>query len=104
MPNEETRRLAELIAKAKGNMLGMEFSSNLERNFFLAEQLIENGVFSVVRCKDCSYWDVVKKPQHAGKGICCPPNRSLGGYCTRRGATTEDDYCSQGKRKDGDSP
>ena len=79
----------------------------IEKGLRIARKDIQSApaadVVAVVRCKNCSYWDAVKNPQHAGKGICCPPNRSLGGYCTRRGATTEDDYCSQGKRKDGDS-
>lgn len=55
-------------------------------------------VAEVVRCKDCEYWDAVKNPKHTGTGICKPPNQSLGGYCTRRGATKADDFCSQGKR------
>ena len=53
----------------------------------------------VIRCKDCEYWDAVKNPKHAGTGICTPPNRSLGGYCTRRGATKAEDFCSQAKRR-----
>lgn len=62
----------------------------------------DGDVVEVVRCKDCKFWDAVKNPKHAGKGICTPPNRSLGGYCTRRGATLQDDYCSFGERKEGD--
>ena len=58
-------------------------------------------VVEVVRCKDCKYWDKVKNPKHAGKGICISPNKSIGGYCTRKGATLENDYCSLGARMDG---
>lgn len=92
MPNEETRRLAELIAKAKGNMLGREFSSNLERNFFLAEQLIENGVFPVVRCKDCKHYkaqEISAHWQHKTK------------YCRRVISlkVNDDDFCSFWERR-----
>lgn len=59
-------------------------------------------VVEVVRCRDCKYWDKVKNPKHAGKGICISPNKSIGGYCTRKGATLENDYCSLGTRMDGD--
>ena len=60
-------------------------------------------VVEVVRCKDCKYWDKVKNPKHAGKGICISPNKSIGGYCTRKGATLENDYCSLGAKKDGET-
>ncbi len=60
-------------------------------------------VAEVVRCRDCKYWDKVKNPKHAGKGICISPNKSIGGYCTRKGATLENDYCSLGARKDGET-
>ena len=60
-------------------------------------------VVEVVRCKDCKYWDKVKNPKHAGKGICISPNKSIGGYCTRKGATLENDYCSLGARMDGET-
>lgn len=92
MPNEEIRRLAELIAKAKGNMLGREFSSNLERNFFLAEQLIVNGVFSVVRCKDCKHYKAQEISKHW-------QNKTK--YCCRVVAlkVNDDDFCSFGERK-----
>ena len=53
-------------------------------------------VVEVVRCKDCKYWDSIKNPKHKGVGICIPPNPSLGGYCTRHGATKQNDYCSFG--------
>ena len=42
--NEMTIKLADSIKKAKSNMQGREFSCELERNFFFAEQLIESGV------------------------------------------------------------
>lgn len=61
MPNKETRRLAELIAKAKSNMQGREFSSGLERNFFLAEQLIDNGVI----LPPCKVGDTVYFPNES---------------------------------------
>lgn len=50
MANEMTIELVDSIKKAKSNMQGKEFSCELERNFFFAEQLIENGVI-VPPCK-----------------------------------------------------
>ena len=44
MANEMTIKLADSIKKAKSNMQGREFSCELERNFFFAEQLIADGV------------------------------------------------------------
>ena len=69
----------------------------------LIEKQPTADVVEVVRCRDCKYWDKVKNPKHAGKGICISPNKSIGGYCTRKGATLENDYCSFGARMDGDS-
>lgn len=68
----------------------------------LIEKQPTADVVEVVRCRDCKYWDKVKNPKHAGKGICISPNKSIGGYCTRKGATLENDYCSLGTRMDGD--
>ena len=67
----------------------------------LIEKQPTADVVEVVRCRDCKYWDKVKNPKHAGKGICISPNKSIGGYCTRKGATLENDYCSYGERMDG---
>lgn len=50
MADEMRIALADLIAKAKRNKNNREFSCEQERNFFLAEQLIENGVI-VMPCK-----------------------------------------------------
>lgn len=50
MDNEMTIKLADSIKKAKSNMQGREFSCELERNFFFAEQLIADGVI-VPPCK-----------------------------------------------------
>ena len=69
----------------------------------LIEKQPTADVVEVVRCRDCKYWDKVKNPNHAGEGICISPNKSIGGYCTRKGATLENDYCSLGARMDGDS-
>lgn len=70
-----------------------------------ARKLMEDApaadVVEVVRCRECRYWDTLKNPKHKGVGICSPPNPSLGGYCTRRGATRANDYCSYGERKGG---
>ena len=53
-------------------------------------------VVEVVRCKECSFWDVVKTRKNVG--VCTPPiNDGRGGYCTRHGATYENDYCSFGR-------
>lgn len=57
-------------------------------------------VVKVVRCKDCAYWDAVKNHKHAGKGICEPPSKSHGGFCVKRGATFENDFCSYGVKKE----
>lgn len=48
--NKMTTELVDLIKKAKNNMQGREFSCELERSFFFAEQLIEDGVI-VPPCK-----------------------------------------------------
>ena len=69
----------------------------------LIEKQPTADVVEVVRCRDCKYWDKVKNSKHAGKGICISPNKSIGGYCTRKGATLENDYCSLGARKDGET-
>ena len=45
----------------------------------LADHLIENGVVSVVRCKDCKHWN--------------------NGDCYRIELTRPDDYCSYGEQK-----
>lgn len=110
----DRERLIDLIKKAEKQELldfftadldeaidmsgGIQFNGTVEH---LADYLISNDVVEVVRCRDCKYWDKVKNPKHAGKGICISPNKSIGGYCTRRGATLENDYCSLGARKDG---
>lgn len=41
----DANKLAELIKKAESKMWGKTFRSELERNFFLAEELLANGVF-----------------------------------------------------------
>lgn len=52
----------------------------------------------VIRCRDCRYWDTIQnKP---GKGICAPPSKAHGGYCIRRGATDDTDFCSKGERRE----
>lgn len=63
------------------------------RMFYGMENLAE-----VVRCKDCKYWDAVKKQKYKDTGICIPPRKDLGGYCVRRGATNCNDFCSQGEK------
>lgn len=50
MANEMRIALANLIGKAKRNRKYREFSCSFERDFFLAEELIENGVI-VLPCK-----------------------------------------------------
>ena len=70
----------------------------------LIDKLPSADVVEVIRCKDCKFWDAVRNTKYKGTGICKPPNLSLkGGYCVRRGATLENDYCSGAKRKDGDA-
>lgn len=68
------------------------------RMFYGMENLAE-----VVRCKDCKYWDAVKNQKYKDTGICTPPRKDLGGYCVRRGATTSNDFCSQGERRKDDA-
>lgn len=59
------------------------------------DRKIKEADEDVVRCKDCKYWEHARQ----NKGICKPPSASHGGYCVRRGATVETDYCSYGERK-----
>lgn len=52
----------------------------------------------VIRCRDCRYWDAIQnKPK---RGICAPPSKAHGGYCIRRGATDDTDFCSKGERRE----
>ena len=46
----DTNKLAELIKKAKSKMWGKTFHSELERNMFVADYLLANGVI-VPPCK-----------------------------------------------------
>ena len=46
----DTNKLAELIKKAKSKMWGKTFHSELERNMFIADHLLANGVI-VPPCK-----------------------------------------------------
>jgi hypothetical protein len=46
----DTNKLAELIKKAKSKMWGKTFHSELERNMFVADYLLTNGVI-VPKCK-----------------------------------------------------
>ena len=61
----------------------------------------KRDLVSVIRCKNCRYWDNLVSRSNIG--ICQPPSKSLGGYCVKRGATTAEDYCSfaePGKRNE----
>lgn len=93
----------QVCANVMKNQLFIREKMLLEENpecehFIPAEDVVE-----VIRCIDCKFWDAVRNTKYKGTGICKPPNLSLiGGYCVRRGATRENDYCSGAKRKDGD--
>lgn len=57
-----------------------------------ADMLIANGVVIPVHCKDCKYWrDDIIRDDHEMK--CC----SIGMYMTKA-----DNFCSFGKRSDGE--
>jgi hypothetical protein len=87
MANEMRDRLVELYAKAKRNMWGRIFHSDLERNMYIADYLIANDVVSVVRCKDCEHSFFIK---------------SCSKYECRKGCGAlkfSNDYCSYGERR-----
>lgn len=51
----DTNKLAELIKKAKSKMWGKTFHSELERNMFVADYLLANGVI----VPPCNVGDIV---------------------------------------------
>ncbi len=61
----------------------------------------EADVVEVVRCKDCKYWVHDKRSYDRGYhfGECTCPHWE-GSSVWDRHDTTEDDYCSQGERKE----
>ena len=75
MQNDMRDRLVDLIKEAhtKWSYSIGDFES------VCADHLIENGVVSVVRCKDCKHWN--------------------NGDCYRIELTRPDDYCSYGEQK-----
>lgn len=97
MANEMRDRLVELYAKAKRNMWGRTFHSDLERNMYIADYLIANDVVPVVRCKDCKHWnktdtDVIVNIDY---GKCTNSNSPY----HNEEETTGGDYCSYGERR-----
>lgn len=78
-------------AVVRDELSGLSFS--VVKRYIMRQDAID--AVEVVRCKDCKYWEHARQ----NKGICKPPSASHGGYCVRRGATVETDYCSYGERK-----
>ena len=94
----ECKALIEEIKSLSVTLSGKELFDN-EAKCSVIKKIKEQpaiDVTEVVRCKECSFWDVVKTRKNVG--VCTPPiNDGRGGYCTRHGATYENDYCSFGR-------